>query len=248
MVKIIAIFLILIQTTSGNNTTMGGKTTLSAFQSCAPPSGFTRWAAYDSTNVCSGGCSGSNIVTSLGNFGAGNVATAAASSNYVASCTNSQPCINMPQFNLGTGIASGTGTYTFYAMLQQQGGGSFYALWGGTGTPIEIARCGNNSQNARVGNTSCTSGSTSFTNGVWYTWVETLNMTSGAASFYVCSGGTCTSDGTGTLASTASTNAVTQLGGPSRDIAWNGEVAEFGYEAGSSITGIGNWSSCKYGI
>lgn len=115
-----------------------------------------------------------------------------------------------------------------------------------------VQRLANTFANAGGGYTGPWSGTDTYSATTWYTTAVT--MTSGGTwQTYKCSGGTCATDGSGGTGAgwgtiSFATNALGIIAGQSATDYWSGRMAEWGYYAGSSITGLAAWSKCQYGI
>jgi hypothetical protein len=89
---------------------------------------------------------------------------------------------------------------------------------------------------------------TAPTVGAWNTSALTYNFATGLWTFYNCSGGACTVDGSGTTIGTFSYPNSAYLGGWQPGGEWfDGQVAEWGYRTTIDVSGIGAWSFCWYG-
>jgi hypothetical protein len=90
-------------------------------------------------------------------------------------------------------------------------------------------------------------GTTTLTAG-WHTLAFTYNQSTGAYALYICTGGTCNSDGSGSNAKAIGTD-MTQLGAaPAASEYFASSIAEIGFNNSATIAGVGAWSSCKFAI
>jgi hypothetical protein len=160
-----------------------------------------------------------------------------------ASSTHFQPNSNLPV----------TGSITYYAVYKPTshcattacpffGGGQFgnnYPEYG-----IGVKQYFNSAGVVNIGNST-----TSPTVGVWHTGALTYNFTSGAWTFWICTGGTCTADGSGTTTGTFSYPNSAYLGGWFPGGEWfDGQIAEWGIRTTADVSGIGAWSFCWFGV
>ena len=224
---------------------------------CSPPSMTYRWAGYAAGNLCAGPVScttNGQTLLSFADLVASNTATAATGTppTYLTSAVNSLPGFVFNGASSGnqtmamaTAIPSSPTTYTLYAILDPTSFSHNSAIISGTSTSSLIWYFNTSGQQAFFGGTTIT-GTTTYSTGSYITIVLTYSGSSYA--FYKCSGGSCTSDGTGTQAQTI-LSASGSIGDDSFNDFLNANVAEIGILIGTaSNSGIGAWSQCKYGI
>ena len=93
-----------------------------------------------------------------------------------------------------------------------------------------------------AGSSGTVTGSTTLTSAVWVALYFTYNA--GTVQLYKCSAGTCSTDGSSgsvTAPTSATTTLMSSNGG-----GYTGKAAEFGYYAGTSISGLGTYLYCQY--
>lgn len=228
---------------------------------CAPPTMTYRWAAYSLTGAAYCGSSGSTACTTSGqevysipDSVAGNTATSLSGSygTYVPSAINGLAAINESingQYLFATQIPITVTTYTFYVVTYNRIDTSYQSIGGTKGTNALVYGQQNAGANQVLGiasGSTFATGTNTLANNTWYTLAATYNSITGAYALYICSGGSCTSDGSGTSVQTISAP-MTGIG-IGHDYPPYGYIAEIGYLNGTSVSGIGAWSYCKYGI
>ena len=223
---------------------------------CAPPAFTYDWAAWNPANIClagagdscaAGGLPINYIVDSIG----GNTAAQSGPNTptYYTSQVNGLGAATFAgaQFwTLATSIPA-SNNFTFWAVLKITTGGAVFGPTAVSGMYWNITPAAQQLiyYNSGVFATAVSTYSTS----AWYTLAATYNTTSGAYAFYNCSGGACTSIGSGTSLVNLGGAPITHIGaGSSAGQFFNGQMAEMGYYNGISTAGIGAWSLCKYGI
>jgi hypothetical protein len=155
--------------------------------------------------------------------------------------------------SLTTGLPQ-TGSVTWYSVIGPIAGamqGPLIGGTGGTGGSLEwgiglsggsVASANSQSRTILISGGTHTISTTAFS-----TIAITYTYSSGALALYVCSAGTCVSDGTATTTAIFG-NPTISLGIAGVAGEFNGYVAEWGYLNSSSIAGIGAYSLCQYGI
>jgi hypothetical protein len=224
---------------------------------CSKPTLTSDWAASSlsstvhcgtGTTICINGAQihlipdvvGSNNITSL--VGSGSAPF------YQTSILNNQPVVqwtstSIAYFGLGTSIPAANTTSSFFMTLAPTTGAVRKLVTGPTGALFwEISATGHQLVFAGTGAT--ITGTTAFTSGSFVTIAFTYS--SGVINLYTCSGGVCTSDGTGNTGTP--TAAITEFGQGGGTGTYLGYIAEIGYLNGASITGFATYSQCKYGI
>jgi hypothetical protein len=228
-----------------------------------------RWAAYSLTGTNNCGSAGTTLCAN--GLGVYTLPDSAGSNNAVQTTSADQPTFATNQINglpaisnsggsgssaqvlvAGTGFATGT-NFTMYAVVEPTNLGNYMAVFGtnlanDSQVAVEYGFEGNN-QFVRANGNSAIPGSATFANSTWKTIALTYNNSTQAVQMYICSSGTCTADGSaGTILPGAFNTAITNLFGPAADFAMQGYIAEWGYLNSISLTGIGAYSQCKYGL
>jgi hypothetical protein len=226
---------------------------------CTAPSYTYRWP-LSGTVTCGGGaaCSNGGAIDSVLDPIAGNNATQGAPGD--------RPTYNTAQINglpaatftggtqslvLTTPIPAATTSMSYYAVINPTVGGNI----GFVGNSIAIGGVewrinGGGHQELLAANVaSIAIGSATFSSGKWITIAFTYNTSTGAWTFFNCSGGTCVSDGSGTTAQTFSATVLT-LGNANVNFdPYIGKIAEIGALVGSqSVVGLGAYSKCQFNI
>jgi hypothetical protein len=149
---------------------------------------------------------------------------------------------------IGTAIPTSVTTYSWYAVLNPTTGATLKIFGGSANGDLRwyISSTGHQGLGIGGGSTIAT-GTATLASGTWVTIAFTYNSSTGAAALYKCSAGTCSSDGTATVTSSP-TVAISTLGIGEGSSPFKGDIAEIGYYNGISISGVGSWSSCEYGI
>lgn len=227
---------------------------------CTPPTMTYRWSAYALTGTPNCGTGGGTTCTTSGQSVysipesvASNTATDSGTlGTYQTNAINGLPAISINStsgYAMTTNIPSSVTTYTLYAIFSAGNASSFSALFGSASASNSIEYgLESSKQFLREDNNGPTAGGTTLSNNTWYTGVMTWNTASGAYVLYLCSAGTCSVDASGTVV-TAPSDPITNLAGPSRDYAFLGSVAEWGYRNGidsNPSSDIGAWSLCKF--
>lgn len=232
---------------------------------CVPPITTYRYVASNVLNTCNGGlaCSNGLGVDKLTEYNStGNDATqlsGGARPVYTTGAVNGLPAITFSgaQFlTFASGWPAGSGSITIYAVLEPGTGGSLdYNIVGsgsggaGRGSlewnvqQTSYEQYVNASTETHIGG-----GSTALSTSHFSTIVFVYNFSSGAYTFYVCSGGTCNVDssGTTTASSWLQASAIGLNGNDST--VFYGQIAELGYLNSANISGIDAWTQCEYGI
>jgi hypothetical protein len=232
---------------------------------CSPPATVSRWAAYNSSVLCTGSvaCTDGAQGVSQPDFNAANNAV-----NTNGTGTTGGPVYKVSQINglpawqfgplaseLWFDLASGipqTGSITFYAVIKSYSivEPTIAAIIGvSAGHGMEWGINTNNKQFANSqGATALGTGTNALTTSTNYTLAMTYTYSTGALAFYNCSSGTCNADGTATQ--TASFPNPTNRLGSATDVndPFKGYVAEWGWTNSATTAGIAAWSQCKYGI
>lgn len=228
---------------------------------CSPPTMTSRWAAYNPANTCTTGstspCTNGQIAWIAPDFNsvyamgrqvnsANPIFTTNAINTSLPSWAFSS---SVPDFFNVTPIPSSITTYTFYVIFKLTTTGAYQIFFSaGTGGGLVYFISDTNHQGIALTGAGTNLGTATFTSGVWYAVAMTVNTSTSAYAFYKCSGGTCSSDGSGT-GSLASTQPIVWFGNdPVSGLALNAQIAEAGFLNGINITGIGPWVSCKYGV
>jgi len=155
-----------------------------------------------------------------------------------------------------TAIPTTANVYTFYAVFELTTASVTNPLFGSSSaystpgvvwyvTSSNLLRDSNNGPVFYTGTNTYSSTST------WYAVAAEFSVSGNTQSLYKCTSGTCTADGSGGTntfgAITATTNwlGASQLLGPNF---LHAKVSEFGYYNGNSLTGLGAYVNCQYGI
>lgn len=220
--------------------------------SCTAPTMTVRYAAFNASNVCTGGCTNGNVVTAFADMAGSNNAAGSGGPTFTAAAVGGQPSIQFAggaDFQLGTDISTSVTTYTEYAVIKPGTVGTLYSISGGGASSALEWRI-NASGHQEILNSAVASivtGTATISTTSYSVVAFTYNRSTGAANLYICSAGTCTSDGTATNAQTFG-SALNTVGFSQASGGFVGYIAEWGYLNGTSTTGIGSYSQCKYGI
>lgn len=230
---------------------------------CTPPTVTSRWAGSNNTGTNNCGSSGTSPCTngsvlyywidSVGGNTAGPL-FGASSVDYVTGVLNSLPAANFPgssysQKVLSTPIPTSIVSYSFAATFDTLAASTAQALFGPQTSVGGISWSINSSGKQQLCISSCVSGTTVFSTSTFYTITASYNTATNAWAFQKCSGGTCTSDGSGTTSLGTASNAISTIGQLATGVnGLNGNIVEIDYYNGSSITGEGAWSYCQYGV
>jgi hypothetical protein len=249
----------------GGTAGIGGKTGVGGGPSCSPPSLTYQWAAYSltGTNNCgsagTSSCTNGASVYTLTESIAGNNAVQATSANQPLFETNQINGLPAIESNGLSGVSAeylpfsmtipDTANFTIYAMVKSSSLSGYQTIISNDAntSSIEYGIPNAAHQYVRVNGYSSGLGSATLSTGTWYTLALTFTYSTLAYNLYICSGGTCTSDGSGTAGGSPS-QPINSLFGPNGDDSWNGYVAEWGYLNSVSTSGIAAYSLCKYGI
>ena len=274
MKRLIALIVLLLFPVFGDSQfTIPLHTGASTTSSCTPPPMTYRWAASTLTGTANCGSSGTTAcangsgVYSWADAVAGDAATQTTSANQPVFTTNEingYPALafshsSISYLSLATGIASSsTSTYTFYAVVNSTTTNNYYLLGVSTANASDSIGLAFNASNLEMELTNpgvavLATNTTTQSASTWYTLVWTYNASTKAYAFYSCSGGSCTEQGAGTSSTGTFGKAATILGSSNSGssystYAFSGYLAEFGYLNGVSISGIGAYSQCEYGI
>jgi hypothetical protein len=233
--------------------------------SCTPPTMTYRWSVRNPGIGCTAGaCVNGGTISSLPSSVGSNPATNSSSGRqpiYTTNVINGQPAAlfngvtNSEFLALTTpNVLPQSGSATFYAVIEPTStcASTNCAMFGGAATNNFEYRVNTSSkqqmlqqQNVSIGIGTATISTTAFT-----TVAATYNFGTGAWALFTCSGGTCSSDGSGTGGPTSGwANSSTYLGAAPDIAEWfSGYIAEWGYLNSISTAGIGAYSSCQYGI
>jgi len=234
---------------------------------CIAPTTDYRWSAFNSANTCNaangthgsgGSCSTTgNTVDGL-TPQSGSIFwfqdTTANRPTYKTAALNGKPSILFTAANAQNMGSSGIPyltSFTAYVVYKHGTTGGIIASCGGTTVGcVELFDNGTNFQFNNLNRNVIATGTHTLTVGNWYVSVTQYNFTTGAASLFLCSGGTCIVDGTGSLVSGNWGFNVTTLGGISGGGYFNSELAEFGWtQNNTSInSAIATYVQCQYGI
>jgi hypothetical protein len=214
----------------------------------SPPTMTSRWPVYGT-----GAGAGSSLTDVVG----GNTATQATSINqptYTASAVNGLAAltfVSSPNFQflvLNTPISVLTTSFTYYAVFNLTASGSNNALLSGTTSSVEWRI--NSSGHQEVlssGVASLGTGTMTFSPGTWYGVAFTFNTVTGGTLF-VCSGGTCSSDGS--ISASTFAQPVSNFGdAPAAGDPFNGLIAEWGLATSVvSLTTTGTYIKSCYNV
>lgn len=230
--------------------------------SCVAPTTTDRWVAWDSSTSCGGSCSNgsqiSNISDLVGTHGF-NQATSARQPIYVTNVINGLAAAHFVKANTNfmqmTTAITLSGGFTLYAVVKPN-------LTANTGGAVIAGTSNNNLEWALSENSAGTfteqyansqgvvllgSGGFVLSTSAPYTIVVQYNTSTHAWNFWSCSGGTCSSQASGTTSS--SLTQFQTIGGAINVTEYvDAYIAEVGYMNSTTTTGIGAWSLCKYGI
>lgn len=224
---------------------------------CNPPTMTSRWAAYNSSNLCTGSvaCTNGASVTSVPDFLGANSSTSVGGITYATGSVNGLPSFSLPASTAqiilpSAGTVATSGSITLYAVLNPSSTSANGAIIGsglGSGPEWRIAGGGKQEYLSQATTSIGTSTSTVPT-ASYSTIAMTYVYSTGVLTFYKCASGTCSIDGT--VTKTASfTNRQNVIGFASVvNEQFLGNIAEVGYLNSASVTGIAAWSQCKYGI
>lgn len=229
---------------------------------CPAPTTTHRWNFQTANITCTGGCTNGNAITSANDVAGGGMPlgptgsapTPVFESNQINSLPAALYNAASSQSLIFTGVGGGastpgTGTWTFYAVIRGQTGGSsnvFDIVAPGTTANLQWFVQSNTiglnwRQNAVI-----IAGS-SYTDNVWGTYAYTFDFTANTGTVYKCSAGTCSVTGSGSHTPPGGAfQPVANIGGPDY---FTGYIAEVGWRPSSgSLADIGTYSLCKYGI
>lgn len=227
---------------------------------CTAPTMTNRWPMYGAGNTCGAGapCTNGLLLS--------NVVDVVAANNLVNSGSTA-PIYTTGQvhglaagvfsgtsgsISLNTPIAAATVSMTYYAVVNVTAAGGNRAIIGCTGSSdcIEWRMSGSNQQLLNQGTAVIVTGATSLTTGYHLLEME-YNTSTGVASLYVCSGGTCTLDATATSAQSI-LNAVDTVGAAiGVNDFYDAGIAEVGFinsVSSTTRTQIGTWGSCQFAL
>jgi hypothetical protein len=236
--------------------------------SCTPPTMTYRWQVADPGTLCGSGvaCTNGAGIQSIPSSATSNTASQSAGTGqqpvYTTGAINGLPAAlfngatNQRSLTIGSPIAVGSGTLTWYAVLEPTSAAS--ASLGIIGAPTQAGGSGsfewritgssNNQQTLSEQRAGIGLGTATIATSHFSAIVTTYNFSTGAWALYTCASGTCTSDGSGTATATWGLT-IRELGAASGDTAWfNGYIAEWGYLNSISTTGIASYVNCQYGI
>jgi hypothetical protein len=225
--------------------------------SCTPPTMTYRWQVANSGILCGTGiaCTNGAGTFSLPSSATSNTASQGASGNQPIYTTGAINGLQAALFNgtsqtLAFSNTFGTsGTMTLYAVIEptSSGGGILGSATAGTNGSVEWAINGGGGQFFNsLNRAAIASGAATISTSHFSTLAMTYDFTSGVANLYICSGGTCTLDGTGT--STAQFFNATNSLGTTGIFFFSGYIAEWGYLNSVNTAGIATYSQCEYGI
>lgn len=230
---------------------------------CTPPGMTYRWVASSLTGTTNCGTSGTTLCANGGpvytwpESVASNNATQTNSTKQPTFATNKINGYPAVSFNgssgymtFGTGIPYTNTTYTFYAVFSTASfpvSGQYILSGGGTSGALAYAIRPTAALGINLyGTGNVASGSTINSANTWYTKAVTFNSSTKAYAFYDCAGGTCTQSNSGTASSSQTAGTVNSISTPVAYV--TGYLAEVGYYNGLSVSGIGAWSQCRYGL
>ena len=223
---------------------------------CVPPTMADRYAAYNTSNLCTGSvaCTNGATVISLPDMVGTQNGTGNGSVAYVTGAVGGQPSISFSgasqYFNLGsTQTLTSSTQLTLYAVLKPSATSFTGAIIGSNAASGPEWRINSTGHQEFLSQSSASVGtSTSVVSTSAYSTIAmTYNYSTGALSFYICASGTCTLDGTATSAP-GFLGRVNWLGNASNSEQFSGNIAEWGYIDSVTTAGIAAWSQCKYGI
>ncbi len=234
----------------------------SASGTCALTGATYQWPVYNAANTCGTGVACTN------GAGINTLASIATANNATQATTASQPIYTTGQVNglpamvfngtsdvltLATGIGLNQPTITWYSVVKPTSAATNQVIVGGSVTgSFEWAISSTKHQEivednvVVIGTGTATISSTAYT-----TLVAQYTLSTGAWQLYTCSGGTCTSDGSGTttLPGGMFTNDTNTFGyTTSADGYSTASIAEIGYFNTITLSNIAGYSSCKYAI
>ena len=226
---------------------------------CVVPTVSHRWAVYDAGTTCTSGCTNGHAITGIidiGTLANQAMSTASGTNTYNASVVNSLPA---SQFDGSSWYASGswlnTGTTnTYYAVYSNlTNGSSTTTLIGSSfsgGAEILIGTGSAPRRDAvavhNQGISAIVAGSTAYNYSSGFVTIVAQQI-AGAWTTYRCQSGTCSALDTGTGGPIQPDSLI---GKGSSFASANMQFAEIGVDVGAatSLSVIGAWSQCKYGI
>lgn len=227
-----------------------------AAPTCTVPTVNSRWAAFSTLNDCGGTCVNGSAANTMADLGSGGMTATATSASgfakavYTTNVINGLPAFLFTPSNNDAFAVAGfpnTGSMTIYMVLNTNNGGaaSDDLVSPNVGNGFEWY-IGSNVVHVNLRQFSVVATGGSVSNSVWVTQAVTINFSSNAIVLYSCSGGTCSSTGTGTWTNGTQVSANTIGGGNGW---YGGYIAELGYRNSiTSMADIGAYSQCMYSI
>jgi hypothetical protein len=217
---------------------------------CTPPTLTSRWYTWYQGNNCASATAactdGQNLWTIKDTIGGntsshtGGVAPFSANQINALGAWNNNPSIG--SFILGTSVPTSATAQSWYFVGAPTMAGFTNNLIGGSSGGALRWYILSSGKQVVAGSAGTVTGSATLTSGAWTALYFTYS--SGTVQLYKCSAGTCSADGSsGTVtAPTLATGLLFSGNGGG----YIGIVAEIGYYAGTSISGIGSYLHCQY--
>lgn len=223
---------------------------------CTPPTLTYEWPVYNPANTCLGGgaCANGNLNDTIVDLVAGNNATNSNPSlqpTYNTAQVNTKPADTWntaAELPFPTPVAASGTTDTWFAVIKPTAS-TLAPIVGGSSGGFEWRISASGHQEVLLANTTLIgTGTAVISSSVYSTVAIEYDKTAGTWAFFICSGGTCTADGSGSGGITNFLAVTNILGLSSGDGGFVGSIAEIGYRNTLSITGIGAYSQSCYAI
>ncbi len=254
LAALLSVFLVSgqVQVATGHNRQVGAAP-------CALTAPLHDWPVWGSGNTCAGGsaCTNGAGIDTVVDVGSSPLnATQSTSGNrpqYVTSSINGLAAADYSvasttDLTITTGVDPAP-VSTWMAVIKPGSAGTIYPIVAGGGASLEWRiTSGGKQQLLYESIRQIGVGTATLTPGSWTTLVAQFNTTNGVWALFICSGGTCSSDGSGTDSS-ASMGFVTEIGHANNgDGSFKTSIAEVAHWNTTTTSGIGAYSSCKYGL
>jgi len=253
MLKSLLVFLLLFGQ-YGIPSHTGATASVAVAVACNAPTMTNRWSVYASS-----GTNGSGLATLVDAVAGNNAVQATGGSQpiYATGAVNGLPALtynSSSQMQLTTGLAGTTGAFTatFYAVVKPSNTTGTFPIMGNSGNSVALEwRIAAGHQELLTSSVRSLGVGTAVISSTSYSTLIAQynnNFAGGGWAFYLCSAGTCTSDGSGSNGNYTFDQVVNSIGQASPDGSFVGSIAEFGYFNGTTTAGIAAWSACQYGI
>lgn len=235
---------------------------------CTLPSGTADWRASTIAGTTNCGTTGTtacanstpvyNALDDIGSNTAFQTTNTNAQPLFLASQINGLPAFGfnganghtVDVLNLTSAIPTANTTYSAFAVISPSTVTATNKLLGQASASTGAVRwfiSSSGHQTISAGASANQTGTATLVVNTWVTIGFTWNLSTGAWNMYKCSGGTCSSDGSGTTTATP-TQTVNAIGVSEGSSNFKGLMAEMWFLNGTSNTGWASWSQCKYGI